>query len=206
MIDDWGPLGALAGEWVGDAGFDTAFSHSRRSATQTPYRERATLTPFGPVRNGGQLLFGLDYRSVMWRGDDTEPFHMEVGYLLWDEAAGEVLRAIVVPRGVTLIAGGAAERNAVQFSLRADLGATDYSICESEYLAKHASSQTYRATITVNADDSWSYSQVTMLKMSECAEPFAHRDRNTLRRAEEISAGPQAWPASSASVAARAGK
>ena len=31
-------------------------------------------------------------------------------------------------------------------------------------------------------DDSWTYDETTMLKMSEMDEPFAHTDRNTLRR------------------------
>jgi hypothetical protein len=57
----------------------------------TPYREKATVTPFGPVCNGGQRLFGLDYRTAMWRDAETNPFHTEVGYWLWDAATGEVL-------------------------------------------------------------------------------------------------------------------
>ncbi len=180
MNGDWGPLQALAGEWVGEVGLDTAFSHSHGDVVPTPYRERATLTPFGPVRNGSQRLFGLDYRTAMWRGNEANPFHIEVGYWLWDAATGEVLRAFAVPRGVSVLAGGTAAPDAVEFSLAADLGGGEYTIGESQYLAKRASSQSYRMTITVNADETWSYHQVTMLRMSELAEPFAHADSNTL--------------------------
>ena len=82
----------------------------------------------------------------MWRDAETSPFHTEVGYWLWDPATGEVLRAFAVPRGVTVLAGGTATPDAVTFSLAADLGGTDYTISENQYLAERASSQSYRAT------------------------------------------------------------
>jgi hypothetical protein len=118
----------------------------------------------------------------MWRDAETNPFHTEVGYWLWDPATGEVLRGFVVPRSITVLAGGTAGADAVEFSLAADLGGNDYTIGENQYLAKRASSLSYRATITANADGTWSYDEVTMLKMSELPKPFAHADRNTLRR------------------------
>jgi hypothetical protein len=87
-----------------------------------------------------------------------------------------------VPRGITVLAGGTAPADAVEFSLAADLGGNDYTIGANQYLAKRASPLSYRATITANADGTWSYDQVTMLKMSEFPRPFAHADRNTLHR------------------------
>ena len=74
----------------------------------TPYLEKVTFKPFGPVDNGSQPLYGLDYKSAMWRGDEENPFHTEVGYWLWDGATGEVMRGFVVPRGITVLAGGIA--------------------------------------------------------------------------------------------------
>ena len=110
MTGEWGPLEALAGEWEADGGLDAAFSHSRGEVLATPYRERLTLKQFGPVVNGKQSLYGLDYKSAMWRGDEENPFHTEVGYWLWDGATGEVMRGFVVPRGITVLAGGTAAR------------------------------------------------------------------------------------------------
>ncbi len=81
MANEWGPLGPLAGEWEGgEGGLDTAFSHSRGEVLGTPYLEKCTMKPFGPVDNGSQHLYGLDYKSAMWRGDEENPFHTEVGY------------------------------------------------------------------------------------------------------------------------------
>ena len=102
----------------------------------------------------------------MWRGDEQNPFHTEVGYWLWDAATGEVLRGFVVPRGITVLAGGTATADATTFTLRAAPGEPQYTIGENRYLAKNASTLSYEVTITVG-DDSWSYDETTMLQMNE---------------------------------------
>ena len=91
---------ADVGEWESDkGGLDTAFSHSQGKVLGSPYLEKCTMKPFGPVDNGDQHLYGLDYKSAMWRGDEENPFHTEVGYWLWDPATDEVMKGFVVPRG-----------------------------------------------------------------------------------------------------------
>ena len=137
--EEWGPLGALIGEWEGEGGLDTAFSHAENKVLGTPYLEKVTMKPFGPVDNGTQRLYGLDYKTAMWRGDEENPFHTEVGYWLLDGATGEVLRGFVVPRGITVLAGGTAVADATTFTMRADLGGASYNVGENLYLAKHAS-------------------------------------------------------------------
>jgi len=183
MADEWGPLGALVGEWESDrGGLDTAYSHTEEKVLGTPYLEKVTMKPFGPVDNGNQHLYGLDYKSAMWRGDEDNPFHTEVGYWLWDGATGEVLRGFVVPRGITVLAGGNAGADATSFELSAKAGDPQYNIGENKYLAQHASTLSYEVTITVNDDGSWSYDETTMLQMDEIEGPFAHTDHNTLRK------------------------
>lgn len=181
MANEWGPLGPLAGEWEGEGGLDTAYSHAREGVFGTPYLEKCTMKPFGPVDNGSQHLYGLDYRSAMWRDDEENPFHTEVGYWLWDAATGEVLRGFVVPRGIVVLAGGTAAADATEFTMRAELGADRYAIGENQYLSGHASTLSYEVTITTGAD-TWSYSEKAVLRMTEFAEPFDHTDRNTLHR------------------------
>jgi hypothetical protein len=182
MSGEWGPLEALAGEWESDqGGLDGAFSHSKGDVLQTPYKEKLSLKPFGPVDNGNQHLYGLDYKSAMWRGREENPFHTEVGYWLWDAATGEVMRGFVVPRGITILAGGVAAADATSFTLSARPGDPNYSIGENKYLTLHASTLSYDVTVTINNDGSWSYDETTLLKMDEFPEPFAHTDRNTLR-------------------------
>ena len=90
MANEWGPLAGLIGDWESDrGGLDTAYSHSQSRVLETPYLEKCSFKPFGPVDNGDQHLYGLDYKSAMWRGDEDSPFHTEVGYWLWDSATGE---------------------------------------------------------------------------------------------------------------------
>jgi hypothetical protein len=182
MADEWGPLRHLAGEWEGEGGLDRAYSHSQGKVLATPYLEKLTFKPFGPVQNGRQALYGLDYRTAMWRGDEENPFHTEVGYWLWDGASGELLRGFVVPRGITVLAGGEADAGARTFTLSAKAGDAQYPIGENRYLTANASSLSYQVTVTILDENSWSYDETTMLKMREFGDPFAHTDRNTLKR------------------------
>ena len=182
MADEWGPLTGLIGDWEAEAGLDTAFSHSKQEVLGTPYLERVTFKPFGPVDNGSQSLYGLDYKTAMWRDDEENPFHTEVGYWLWDAATDEVLRGFVVPRGITVLAGGIAGADAKSFTLTAEPGHPQYNIGENKYLAENASTISYSVDIQINDDDTWYYHETTMLQMKEFPEPFAHTDHNTLRR------------------------
>jgi hypothetical protein len=107
---DLGPLAALAGTWEGDQGLDVSYHHAEGEIGETPYREKVDLKPFGPVDNGTQQLFGLDYRMSAFKQGEDEPFHTEVGYWLWDAKAGQVMRCFMVPRGQVVIAGGRPSR------------------------------------------------------------------------------------------------
>jgi len=184
MSDEWGPLGHLVGDWQGEGGLDTAHSHDQGAVRETPYFEKLTFKPFGPVRNGQQSLFGLDYKTAMWREDEENPFHTEVGYWLWDGASGEIVRGFVVPRGITVLAGGRATADATSFTLSAAAGDRHYSIGENAYLAQHASTLSYAATIAINDDGTWTYDETAMLKMTEYDDPFPHTDHNTLHKVE----------------------
>ena len=181
-MTEWGPLQALIGEWQGEGGLDSSYSHSKGEVLATPYREKVEMKPFGPVENGSQSLYGLDYHTAMWRDDEAAPFHTEVGYWLWDAAAGEILRGFVVPRGITVLAGGTTTADARSFSMSAAVGNMTYAIGENRYLAANASSVSYEVTITLNDDDTWSYDELTTLIMKEFPDPFPHGDRNTLHR------------------------
>jgi len=87
----------------------------------------------------------------------------------------------MVPRGISVLAGGTANDDSTTLSLKAAKGDAQYTIGENLYLAKNASTLSYEVTITVGAD-TWSYDETTMLMMKEFPEPFAHTDRNTLHR------------------------
>jgi hypothetical protein len=177
-----GPLAGLVGTWEGDAGLDVAFQNDKAAVGETPYRERTTFSPFGPVDNGDQSLFGLDYRTAAWRVGEDDPFHTEVGYWLWDADAGQVMRCFMVPRGSTLLAGGSCHADATSFSMQAEVGSETYGILSNQYLDVKAKTVLYQVTVTIDGPDEWSYEETTTVHLAKMDKPFAHTDRNTLRR------------------------
>jgi hypothetical protein len=181
MANEWGPLGALAGEWEGEGGLDTSYHHADGTVGGTPYLEKVTFKPFGPVDNGSQHLYGLDYRSAMWRNDEENPFHTEVGYWLWDGATGEIIRAVAIPRGITVLAGGQADAEATSFTLSSAVGDPQYPTGEGKYLTANASSVSFEITVTLG-DGTYSYAESTMLRMKELDDLLPHTDHNTLHK------------------------
>jgi len=177
---EWGPLAGLIGEWEGDVGLDVSFHNVEGEVGETKYTEKVTMKGFGPVDNGTQHLYGLDYRMAAWRAGEENPFHTEVGYWLYDAETKQVMRCFMVPRGSTLIAGGTAEPNATTFSMEANVGDETYGILSNKYLAEKARTQKYTCTITVNGD-TWSYDECTTYNHA-IGGVVAHTDRNTLRR------------------------
>ena len=187
-FDRLGPLRPLAGTWEGEGGVDVSFHHAEGATGETVYRERITFSPFGPVDNGDQTLYGLDYRMAAWRDDEQDPFHTEVGYWLWCAESRSVMRAFMVPRGTVVLAGGTVEPDATEFTLTAELGSSTYGILENTYLAANASTTAYTVTVAVDGD-TLTYEEDSVLRMREFEDLFHHTDRNVLRRVPEGGAG-----------------
>ena len=183
-LEAWGPLASLIGEWEGDEGLDVSFSNERGIVAETPYREKTTMKPFGPVENGTQSLYGLDYRTAAWRGDEENPFHTEVGYWLWDAADGAVMRCFMVPRGSAVLAGGHSDPDARQFVMKADCGSEVFGILSNPFLARAARTSTYEVTVTVHEDGSWSYDETSTIEHARVTDVVAHTDRNRMRRVD----------------------
>ena len=181
-FDAWGPLAALIGEWEGDEGLDVSYSNEKGTVAETPFREKMTLKPFGPVDNGPQCLYGLDYRTAAWRGDEENPFHTEVGYWLWDAADSHVMRCFMVPRGSTILAGGQAEATATEFAMAADCGSEVFGILSNPFLARSARTSRYEVTIAVAEDGSWTYDETTVIEHAKVTDIVSHTDRNRMRK------------------------
>jgi hypothetical protein len=180
IVAKLGPLAALAGVFEGDQGVDEAPS-AARTLEQTPYRERATFEPMGPVDNHEQVLLGLRYAMTAWRLGEEDPFHEERGYWLWDAEAKQVLRCFVVPRGVTLTAGGTVEPDATSFELAADVGSETYGICSNLFLDREFKSVRYELAVS-HTGDGFDYRQDTQLQLKGRSEIFHHTDQNSLVR------------------------
>jgi hypothetical protein len=176
-----GPLAALAGTLEGDQGVDVSYHHAEGEIIETPYREKVELKPFGPVDNGTQCLYGLDYRMAAYKQGEDEPFHTEVGYWLWDAAAGQVMRCFMVPRGQVVIAGGSASADSTKLEMSAKTGSNTYGILSNQYLAEYSTTPDYSVTINVGKGE-WSYEMTTVYEVKAKGLTIQHTDRNTLRK------------------------
>jgi len=176
-----GPLGPLAGVWQGDRGMDVAPSPDR-GVEQNAYRERLVLEPIGRVENHEQVLYGLRYATTAWRIGEADAFHEEVGYWLWDADRRQAMRTFLVPRGVSVLAGGSVEPDAASFVLRAELGSPTYGICANPFLDAEFKVVRYEVAIRVEAPDRFSYEEDTQLRLAGHEDVFHHTDRNTLTR------------------------
>lgn len=179
-FEEWGPLAGLIGNWEGDQGLDVSFHNDEGKIAETPYREKTSFKPFGPVDNGRQCLYGLDYRTAAWRGDEENPFHTEVGYWMWDAADSQVMRCFLVPRASAIIAGATVAADAKVFTLAAEIGSNVYGVLSNRYLDEIARTTRFDVTLTVN-EDSFSYDETTVVEHQRTGGVVMHTDRNTLK-------------------------
>jgi len=181
-IRNLGPLAAFAGVWEGTKGIDLAPDDDKVSVERNEFRERIVLEPIGLVENHEQSLYGLRYAKTAWRLGVDDSFHEEVGYGLWDGEAKQVMLTFIVPRGVTVLAGGTVEPDAKTMKLSAEVGSEVFGICSGPFLDEEFKTVRYDIELTVNDDGSFSYSQNTQLQIKGQSEIFAHTDENTLRK------------------------
>ena len=177
-----GPLAGLLGVWEGDKGDDRAPDDDRVSVETNKFRERMEFEPTGRVDNHEQTLYGLRYKTTAWRLGADEPFHEELGYWLWDAARETVMRCFMVPRGVSVIAGGKVDAGAKSFELTAKLGSETFGICSNPFLDKEFRTESYWLKVCVLDGDTLSYEEDTRLRIKGQKDIFHHTDKNTLKR------------------------
>jgi hypothetical protein len=180
MSEKLGPLAPLAGTWESEAGVDTSRIHGEEKITR--FRERIVFEPLGPVNNGPQALYGLRYATTCWRLGEDDPFHEELGYWMWDELNKQLMRCFLVPRAVSVLAGGYVEPGAKQFHLEAELGSETYGVLTNRYLHDSYKTKRYTLDVTVNDDGSFSYFEDTQLWIPVKQEIFHHTDENRMER------------------------
>lgn len=180
VVKNLGPFAPLVGTWEGGQGIDV--SPSKEGPAETKFRERLTFEPLGPVVNGPQLLYGMKYHMTAWPLGEDKPFHEELGYWLWDPSAKQVMRCFMVPRGVTVLAGGPAEPEAKAFEMAADVGSETFGVLSNPFLDKAFKTVRYELKVNIHEDGTFSYEEDTQLKIDRLEGIFHHTDRNTLTR------------------------
>ena len=152
--------------------------------------ERYELQPIDPQTNGPQLFYGLRYHTHIVKPGEVETFHDQVGYWLWEPAMQTVTHTIAMPRGLVVLAGGAAEPDATEFEVTASLSSKIYGILSNPFLDAAFRMLSFRMRVTVNRDGGWSYEEDAVLHIPDRDEPFHHVDRNTLTRIREPTPNP----------------
>lgn len=183
-----GPLTPLVGDWEGDVGVDLSYHNKDDEISQTGYFEKAWFRPIPIVENGHQTMEGLKYGMTAWRhGEEAmDPFHDEVGYLLWDKANGQIIRCFAVPRGLAILAGGSAKPHDKSLTFKAEPGSRSYGLSQNKYLLERAAATDFESTFIFNDDGTFSYSSDLVLKLSATGGEVHHTDCNTLHRTKRI--------------------
>jgi hypothetical protein len=119
-----------------------------------------------------------------WRhGEEAmDPFHDEIGFLLWDKTHGEVMRTVVFGRGIAILAGSSAKPDDKVLTFDAAPGQPCYGILQNKYLLERAEIRDFKSNFTINDDGTLSYTSDLMLKLAATGAEMHHTDRNTLRR------------------------
>jgi hypothetical protein len=181
LREQLGPLADLVGVWESDKGDDLAPSDDR-GVENNKYRERIVFERMSPVQNHEQNLHVLRYSTRATRLGEENTFHEELGYWSWEPSCQEVMRSFLIPRGIALIAGGKAARDAREFHLEAKSGSGTFGICVNPFLDREFKIVSYALTVRIHSPDSFSYEQDTVIQMPGRKDLFHHLDRNTLTR------------------------
>jgi hypothetical protein len=177
---DFGPLACLIGVWEGDRGLDVAPEPD--GTEESPYFERITFEAVGDVTNAKeQTLLVVSYHQVVSRKSNNEVFHDERGYWHWDQATGTVMQSFVIPRAVSVVAGGSAsvDGDETTLSVKASANSGDWQIAQQPFMQEKAKTNAFKHEIKVKGHE-LSYSETTALKIY--GKAFSHTDENTLKK------------------------
>jgi hypothetical protein len=186
-----GPLAAMAGTWSSAEGMDV--NPKPDGPEHQQFIERYELQPIDAQANGPQIFYGLRYHTRIFKPDDPETFHDQVGYWLWEPATSTILLTLSIPRGQTAMAVGTAAPDAKSFTLIAARGSLTNGIVSNPFLEQAFRTDRFTITVDIHSDGTWSYEQDTVLTIRGQSEPFHHTDRNRLRKIADATLNPTAW-------------
>jgi hypothetical protein len=189
-LKNLGPLRGMAGIWEGMRGLD--IKPKADGPRKQAFAERIELQPVDPVTNGPQLFYGLRYHVHVTKPEQVKTYHEQVGYWLWEPAAGTVIQTLAIPRGQIAMAVGKASADATSFELVATRESQTYGICSNPFLEYAFKTVEYRIKVSIHTDGSWSYEEDTVMMIKDRSEPFHHMDSNTLRKVAEPTPNPLA--------------
>jgi hypothetical protein len=92
------------------------------------------------------------------------------------------LKSFIVPRGISVNAGGTADENAKEFTVCAELGSNTYGICSNKFLDSEFQTVAYKVEFKFIDKDTFSYDENTQIKIKGQKKIFDHTEKNTLKR------------------------
>lgn len=184
MYDDYGVLNFFIGKWEsqGHTG-DNVAPDPDREVENTKFKQVMNFEPIPNVENHEQELRVLRYSTMAWEeGTDDEPFHEEVGYLIWDKDNGQMIKSFIVPRGIAVNAGGTICEDAKEFNLQAKAGSSTYGVCSNLFLNDEFKTTQYDISYTIIDENTFSYNENTQIQMKGRELIFDHTEKNILKR------------------------
>jgi len=177
----FGPLSFLVGDWVskGWTGENKAPDPDREEEN-TKFKQKMSFVPIDDVENHEQVLCVLRYSTMAWEEGDDDPFHEEVGYWIWDAENKQVMKSFIVPRGISVNAGGTSASNAKSFKVQAKVGSDTYGVASNLFLDREFKTIQYDLEVTQLDASTFSYSEDTQIKMKGRTDIFHHTEKNTL--------------------------
>ena len=175
-----GPLRPMAGVWEGVKGSD---QHPVADGTeQNTFIEHYELHPIDAQTNGPQLFYGLRYHTHITKPAESETFHDQVGYWLWEPATRSVTLTLGIRGPRFCWPRAPPNRMPWTSSLTATEGSEVQGIVSTPFLHQAFRTLSYRMHVTIGDDGTWSYEEEGVLQIPDRDEPFSHIDRNTLTR------------------------
>lgn len=179
---NYGPLTKLIGAWQGDKGSDV--SPLPEGTENNDYREVLTFVAAGDVTNAEQQTLSMvRYTQVVHRKSTGEKIHDETGYWLWDAASNELIHALVIPRGVSIVAGGRfigdAGATQVTLSVAASQDDMNWPIAQAPFMRDRARTLSFNQSLIVT-EGKLIYTQSIWLDIY--GRRFEHTDSNELTK------------------------
>lgn len=143
-----------------------------------------TINPGGP-NNGSQELSCINYITKLVNYDTKLPMHQECGYWLFDVLNKRFIKAIAIPRGISILAGGTyraeydRNRPRIIINASAKVGEPTFGISSDLFLSRVSPTTSFTTTITLYAD-SYHYNEDSILKIGK--NELHHTDEATLNK------------------------
>ncbi|WP_426415680.1 heme-binding beta-barrel domain-containing protein [Aestuariirhabdus sp. LZHN29] len=174
---NYGPLAPLLGVWRGDCGMDR--SPEPDGVEQNPYYETLVFEAAGSTSNAEeQELVALRYHLQVNRKGDDKAIHNETGYWMWESATGLVMLSFCIPRGLSVLAGGALNEEG-SFEVRAAQDDPQWGIVQSPFMQQKATTTAFERSLRLDGYE-LVYEQTMLLDIY--GSNFEHTDSNRLQR------------------------